>query len=119
MSEDKRNNDRIHMTGAIFIEVTASEGHAQNRILICRSFDISPGGLRVGLDEPIEIGSILQLGADLVPGRDPLYLVGEVRWTEPRDPGPGYWVGFELLDSADTDIAAWRELQATLARPDD
>ena len=117
MSEEKRHSGRTHRTGAIFIEVAADE-EQQNRIVICHSFDVSPDGLRVSLDEPIDTGTILQLGADLVPGRDPLYLVGEVRWSEPREPGPGYWVGFELIDSADTDIEAWRELQPSLGSED-
>ena len=112
MSDEKRQDRRRQLTGAIFIEVVAASDSMtqQNKIVICRTFDISTGGLRVCVDENIEIGSILQLGADLNPGTDPIYLVGEVRWNSPNEEGPGYWVGFELLESADTDIDAWHQL---------
>ena len=113
MSAEQRTHRRLAERSTIFIETqAASDQHTQqDTIVICSSIEVSARGLRVGVDEAIEPGTILQLGVQLPELATPLYLVGEVRWNAPdleRD--NGYVVGFELLESAGTDYEIWCSL---------
>lgn len=109
---DKRKHVRLEGRGTAFIELlsAAVDKPGQAPILVCKSVDISRTGLRVCLDEPIEERSILQLGMDLPELEHTLYLIGEVRWSRPTDDGDGYWVGFELIESDETNIDEWYAL---------
>ena len=116
--KEQRRHPRLDERSTIFIEVLASseQGKEQESILICNSIEISAGGLRVCVDEKFESGAILQLGIELPELEEPLYVVGEVRWCKPASqPNQGYYVGFKLLDSKDTDYEIWNELLKELS----
>jgi hypothetical protein len=113
---NQRTHERKIENAAIFLEMLATpDANEKNNILLCNAVDMSSRGLRVCVDEPIEQYSVLQMGVQLRGMAEPFYMVGEVRWcafsTEGR---PGYWVGFELLESAGTDYSTWQELVAQL-----
>ncbi len=65
------------------------------------------------VDEEIPIDSILRLCIDMR-DRDPIYLVGEVRWTKRDTESEGFRIGFSLFASDDTDIQSWNEIVAEL-----
>ena len=116
--KEQRSHPRLEEQSTIFIETrSSSDGNAtKESILICNSVEISAGGLRVCVDEELPPGTILQLGVELPDFEQPLYLVGEVRWSKPAEaPNTGYHAGFQLLESAGTDYEIWKELLTELA----
>lgn len=115
--DERRTETRLDDRATIFIERLAAE-YDQSRpasIVICRSVDISANGLQVRMDQPVPIGAILRLCAQFTDNRRSLYLVGEVKWL--REERGSYCIGFNLFESDQTDIIAWKELIA--ARLDD
>ncbi len=111
--KEDREQPRIDERSTIFIEtVAASDISAQQEsILICNSVEMSTNGLRVCVDDELEVGTLLQLGIQLPELEQPLYVVGDVRWCKPAHaPDTGYYVGFKLLESDSTDFEIWSEL---------
>jgi len=108
-NHERRSEQRLTETVTILLERYAAEfdnSHPAS-IVICRSLDISANGLQVRIDEPIPVGTILRLCAQFSSGRQPLYVVGEVKWL--REEGGAYDIGFALFESEGTDIAAWKQ----------
>ena len=116
---ERRSGQRLAEKGAVFIEVMSSSdlrtGHGQ--ILISNTIEISTSGLRVELDQAIEVETILQLAVKLGKLEAAMYVVGEVRWCAPAPDGRGFQAGFELLESEGTDIETWRALVMAVNRP--
>ena len=111
--KDKREQARVDEHSTVFIETLAASEQSpqQESILICNSVEISPDGVRVCVDDELEVGAILQLGIELPELEQPLYVVGEVRWCKPsRKKDRGYYVGFKLLESDGTDYEIWYQL---------
>lgn len=109
---DRRSEERIDEHVTIFVERYAAEfdnSRAAN-IMICDSVDISANGVQVRMDQPLPIGTILRLCAQFSGERPSLYLVGEVKWQRAEE--GQYCIGFELFESEQTDIIAWKELIA-------
>ncbi len=110
--DERRVELRMMAQAAVFVEICAAdyETSEAGNISICSSMDISANGLQVRLDQPVLPGTILRLCAEFPDGREPLFLVGEVKWYRPD--GEDYLAGFALFDSEQTDILAWKELVA-------
>ena len=106
---DRRTEIRLDQQTTIFVELLAADHDLPEpaQVSICSSIDLSETGLQVRMDHPAEVGSILRLCAEFTDGREPLYLVGEVKWLRPD--GEGYCVGFALFESEYTDIDAWKQ----------
>ena len=118
MSEDKRRHLRLPVTSTVFIELLAEDvaGGESAKVAICKTLDVSRGGLRVGLEQELVVGAILQIGVELPDSGEPLYLAGEVRWCLPNTPPETGWTaGFALLNAGDSDIDDWT---AVLTRMD-
>jgi len=117
VSEEKRRHLRLPLESAVFIELLSPlAGNAQSgRVVRCRTLDVSRGGLRVNLSQPLTAGAILQIGIDMPGSDETLYLAGEVRWRTPDPQRPGTWMaGFALLDAEGSDIDGWVRLLAGL-----
>ena len=108
---ERRKHQRIHVERAIFVEVEQpdSRNEAENQILRCETLDVSVGGLRLWVPEPIREGSTLNIAAPMADWTENLELVGRAMWSRPsEDPEkPGYWVGLELQDSSREDMEKW------------
>lgn len=107
---DRRAETRLSDRATVFVERLAAEfdNSRPASIVICRSVDISANGLQVRMDQPVPVGSILRLCAQFHDDRQALYLVGEVKWL--REDRGQYCIGFNLYESEQTDIVAWKEL---------
>lgn len=115
---ERRSETRLDDRATIFIERMAAE-YDQSRpasIVICRSVDISANGIQVRMDQAVPIGAILRLCAQFNDNRQSLYLVGEVKWL--REERGQYCIGFNLFESEQTDIIAWKRLIATRLTPE-
>jgi hypothetical protein len=116
MSEDidQRQEQRLLLEELVFIEVSSAskEDNSPSNIVICNTLDASANGLQVGMDYPLPVGSIHQLGVQLRDQEKRIYLAAEVKWCEQAVDGSGSIMGLALFESEDTDIQAWKELIA-------
>lgn len=124
MSE-QRKHLRLPIDSTTFIELE-SPGIADNSkgvVVTCKTLNVSRGGLLVTLDQRIPIGAILQIGVDLPDAEDTLYMAGEVRWCTPAQNTAieenGWYAGFQILNSADSDIDRWIDLVGSMEDPEE
>ena len=105
---NRRSEFRIAEQATIFIELQSADfdNSAPANILICNSIDLSANGMQIQLDREVPVGSIFRLCVDFSDKYDAVYLVGEVKWL--RQDNSGYTIGFELFESEQTDIEAWK-----------
>jgi len=102
-----------------FVELEAPDPGESNsgKLAACKSLDVSRGGLQVELEEEITVGALLQLGVELPNAKDPMYLVGEVRWCRPSENEDDTWLaGFQLMNADNSDIKHWADLVAKLEK---
>jgi hypothetical protein len=115
---ERRKHPRIAIERAIYVEVVGrgSRSEAQNQILRCETLDVSVGGLRIWVPEPIDQGSKLNIAAPMEDWKENLELVGQAMWSREADDGDGYWVGLELKDSTREDMEKWFTVVHRLTR---
>lgn len=119
MSE-QRKHLRLPIDSTTFIELESPGigDNSKGTVVACKTLNVSRGGLLVTLDQRIPVGAILQIGVDLPEAEDTLYMAGEVRWCTPAkntaiDEG-GWYAGFQILNSADSDIDRWVDLVGSM-----
>lgn len=107
---DERAVPRIKKDVTIFIEVQSAltKDQSEEDIIICKSLDLSSGGLHVTIDRAIPEGRILRLCLDMK-NKDPIFVVAVVIWQHQDEDTKDYHVGFKLLDSQGTDLADWQQ----------
>jgi len=115
-SPEERIETRIESNFTIFIEVVSSsvDHSSPGNVILCNSLDVSTSGLQVVVDEPIPVNSILRLCLDMK-DREPIFVIGEVKWQRPDNESEGTRIGFLLFESEDTDIKAWKDSIEDLA----
>jgi len=117
MTTEQRRHLRLPVESTVFIElVSPGVGKVDSgKVAICKTLDVSRGGLRVSLEHKLMAGAILQIGVDLPDSQDTLYLAGEVRWCLANPaPGTGWSAGFAILNAGDSDIDRWVALLADM-----
>lgn len=109
--QERRIETRLQEEVTIFVEMMPQDEQSQPTVIICNSIDLSANGLQVQLDDPVKIGTILRLCVDFHDNEDPIYLIGEVKWTTEKD--AQHFVGFELYDAENSNIIDWKHLIAS------
>ncbi len=112
--EEKREDPRHRRQERAFIRILLGDGAA----VATQTEDLSRGGFRCVLPEPIEASSILHVVIELEPTGQRFLLAAEVRWCR-REQNSEHHAGFALLDARGTDYAAWREHLRDAAETDD
>lgn len=111
---ERRAETRLGKMATVFVELCAAafDDDQPAEVMICTSLDISANGIQVQMDKHVPVGSILRLCAEFGTEREPIYLVGEVKWVKPGD--GDYMIGFQLYESDHTDIVVWKEVVASM-----
>jgi len=117
-SPEHRAETRLEIEETVFIEVLTGASDAPAKVVICNSLDLSANGVQVVVDQDIPLGSILRLCVDM-PGEEPLFLVGEVKWKRADTATGGICLGFLLFESDDSDIAKWKQWVADRLNSED
>jgi Tfp pilus assembly protein PilZ len=110
MTEQKRKHLRLPIESTIYIKLlTSRPGQDESaRMIMCKSLNVSRGGLQVMLEEELTVGAILQIGVELPGAKDTLYLAAAVRWCLPSKNEQNPWMaGFQILNAGNTDIERW------------
>ena len=119
MEGEQRQYVRLSLESTVFIELmaAAAAGDEEAKVARCKTLDISRGGLRVQLNQPLTIGAIHQIGVELSADDRTLYLAGEVKWCLPAKGSNDTWTaGFQLLNASDSDIETWYLLVEEMER---
>ncbi len=101
-SEDKRHDVRMDWMGPIKIQELGTR--TLERPAVGRIKDLSLSGVRFESDQPLGIGSRIQVEVSLLSKDPPLVVVGRVTRLEPS--GSGYDVGAAFLHFGEQDRAA-------------
>lgn len=106
---DRREEFRVRHRAAVFVEVDSREPDSGDAtaLVLSQVLDLSANGIRLLIDRPVPEDALLNLMVKFAGGAKPLKLVGEVRWQEQE--AEAWLVGFSLYESAQTDIADWKE----------
>lgn len=110
MPQDQRKHLRLPVESTVFIELVSPGigGANSGKVAICKTLDVSKGGLRVSLEHELVVGAILQIGVELPRSEQTLYLTGEVRWCLQNHEEDNCWsAGFALLNAGESDIDSW------------
>ena len=110
MTEQKWKDLRLPIESTICIELmTSRPGQDKSASMImCKSLNVSRGGLQVMLEEELTVGNILQVSVELPGEKDKLYLAAAVRWCLPSKNEQNPWMaGFQILNASDSDIERW------------
>ena len=72
--------------------------------------DVSASGLRIMLNQPIQIDSVLDVWVSLKEKNKKFFLTGNVRWCNETDVGGIYQIGLVLRERSDTvtDLSSWQ-----------
>jgi hypothetical protein len=111
--ENNRTETRLELEETVFIEVLSSGSPSASNVVMCTSLDFSANGIQVTVDQDIKLGAILRLCIDM-PDKEPIFLVGEVKWKRADTATGGIRLGFLLFESDDSDIAAWKQMIADM-----
>ena len=109
-THERRTEARLVEKTTVFVEVCSAEfdNSEPASVIVCNSIDLSANGMQVEMDQPVPVGSVLRLCAELHNGDQALYLVGEVKWIKQHS--DGFKIGFELYEAENTDITGWKEI---------
>ena len=108
-NQDRRQHERFDFVQAIYIEIASRKRRPEssNTIIRCETVDVSVGGLKLFVPQPIPEGSRLNIAVPLENGRNNLELTGEAVWMKPTDDDTGCWVGLQLDDSDRESMEKW------------
>jgi len=114
---DRRKHQRIEVVRAIFIEVVSRRRRpeSENTIIRCETVDVSVGGLKIYVSQPIAQGSRLNIAVPMEGWKENLELVGEAMWIKPAEGSQGFWVGLELRDSSRDNMEKWFKVVHSLS----
>jgi hypothetical protein len=117
MREQRRKHLRLPLESTTVLEFPSPRQvqGASERLINCKTLDVSRGGLQIVLAEELMVGAIIPIRIDL-PGADgTLHVAGEVRWClKNKDAQHPWMAGFQLLNADNTDIEQWTALIALM-----
>lgn len=114
-NNEQRQEYRLSVSEAVYIELEAEQGEDAARILLSRSTDLSANGLQVELDRALPVGNIYPLCIQLYSPTVRYVLTGEVKWCRPSN--SRYLIGIALFESDDTAIVGWKKEIARRLQP--
>ncbi len=109
-SPQQRRHLRLPVASNVFVELVAPQfgGADSGKVAICKTLDVSRGGLRLSLEHELVTGAVLRIGVELPDLQDTLYLAAEVRWCLANlAPDTGWSAGFAILNAGDSDTGRW------------
>ena len=110
-ASDKRGEFRLDDEITIFIETYSSpqSAHESTSMVISKTIDLSANGVQVIMDGPLPMNSILRLCLETVDHQQRFMLTGEVLRQSKVPTSSQYSIGFQLLESDQTDIVEWKK----------
>lgn len=117
----RRKAPRIPRRERIFVRIVGSDRHPElnGTIARCITSDLSSGGLRLVLDYPVEVDSLLDLWVKVPEHPGTFLLTGRVRWFAAGELEEERILGVELVTDGEAELddrSDWTGLLDALAR---
>ena len=107
--DDLRRETRIFPEKAISVKfINESQGGLKEKLL-CRSQDISAGGLKLISDRPLVRGSEMAMEIDLGNMWAVIDVNAEVKWCIEIDDAPTYYIGVKLINIEKSNRQVWEK----------
>lgn len=111
--EDRRAHQRIEVSEEVSLKIVFSSENPGllGRTLDGSTLDLSASGLRISLNHPIKIDSVLDVWVTMKEQKRKFFLTGNVRWCNESDKPGIYQIGLVLRERTDTvtDLRGWQE----------
>lgn len=112
--DERRAHARFEAAEDINLKIVFSSENPGllGRTLNGSTLDVSAGGLRISLNHPIKIDSVLDVWVTLKEQKRKFFLTGNVRWCNESDKPGIYQIGLILRERTDTvtDLRSWQEV---------
>lgn len=112
--EDRRAHQRIEVSEDVSLKIVFSSENPGllGWTLDGSTLDLSAGGLRILLNHPIKIDSVLDVWVTMKEQKRKFFLTGNVRWCNETDKPGVYQIGLVLRERTDTitDLRGWQEV---------
>lgn len=116
MSHDSENNMTEHRQeyrlkdeAIVFIELAAESPDGDRvEILISNSVDISANGLQISSNQQLPASNIYQAAIQLPDRNERIPLTVQVRWCRFSEENNNYYIGLEVLNDIDSQLADWK-----------
>ncbi|MBT7333625.1 MAG: PilZ domain-containing protein [Gammaproteobacteria bacterium] len=118
---DQRIHPRLISEDRLFLQILQCKDQPSltGTTLACTTVDMSMSGLQLKTNQPLPLGSTLEIWIDVAMHPSKFFLTGEVRWTRPTmshdDKGDElYFIGIQLKTGTATDLLNWRDFQTSV-----
>lgn len=112
--EDRRAETRYEQKEDLNLKIVFSSDNPGllGKTIDGSTIDVSASGLRIMLNHPIKIDSVLDVWVNRKEQNKKYFLTGNVRWCKETEVGGTYQVGLVLRERTDTitDLSSWQAL---------
>ena len=110
--EERRTEERFVLSEELSMKIVFSSENPGllGKTLDGSTVDVSASGLRIRLNQPVQMDSVLDVWVNLKEQNKKYFLTGNVRWCSETEVGGIYQVGLVLRERTDTitDLASWQ-----------
>ncbi len=107
--DDLRRETRKSSTDTITARFKDDSSIDNNESFVCRSQDISPGGLKLISHKPISLGKIVPIELDLGTMWAVIEAQAQIKWCLEIDESPTYYIGVKLVKIEDGHLQVWKK----------
>ena len=112
--EERRVEERYERSAELSMKIVFSSENPDllGKTLDGSTIDVSASGLRIVLNRPIKMDSVLDVWVNLKDQNKKYFLTGNVRWCNETEVGGAYQIGVVLRERTDTvtDLSSWQAL---------
>ena len=109
---ERRVAERYESKQALDLKIVFSSENPNllGKTLSGSTLDVSSSGLRIELNQPVKVDSVLDVWVTLKDNPKKYFLTGNVRWVHELEVGGYYQIGVVLRERSDTitDLASWK-----------
>lgn len=109
---ERREAERYELREALDLKIVFSSENPNllGKTLCGSTLDVSATGLRLELNQPIKMDSVLDVWVTLKDHAKKYFLTGNVRWCNETEVGGYYQIGVVLRERSDTvtDLSSWQ-----------
>ncbi len=110
--EERRGAQRYHLQEALELKIVFSSENPNllGKTLCGSTIDVSATGLRIEINQPIKLDSVLDVWVTLKDDNKRYFLTGNVRWCTEMEVGGYFQIGVVLRERTDTvtDLDSWQ-----------
>jgi len=109
---ERRDAERYELKQALDLKIAFSSENPNllGKTLCGSTLDVSASGLRIELNQPIKVDSVLDVWVTLKGNTKKYFLTGNVRWIQEMEVGGYFQIGVVLRERSDTvtDFDNWK-----------